>query len=107
MIGSKLEPIIPERLRERHTKGFGEAVARGSTHYGDSDLLAVPATTAKGDTISIEFTVSLLRGQDEKVSYVAAVIRDVTARFNRERDMRRRLEALERDAGEGGEPATP
>lgn len=107
MIGSLLESIIPERLRERHAKGFSEAVARGSSHYGENDLLSVPATTAQGATISIEFAVSLLKGEDERVRYVAAVIRDVTERWSRERDMRRRLEALERAAGEGSQPATP
>jgi PAS domain S-box-containing protein len=99
MTGSTLEPVIPERLRERHRQGFAEAVARGSSRYGENDLLAVPAITAEGNTISIEFTVCLL-AEGEQVGHVAAVIRDVTARFNREREMRRRLEALESGAAE-------
>lgn len=94
MIGGPLDPIIPERLRDRHNKGFAEAMARGTTRYGDSDLLAVPAMTAGGSTISIEFSIALLQ-DDAGVHHVAAVMRDVTARWNRDREMRRRLQALE------------
>jgi PAS domain S-box-containing protein len=94
MIGSTLERIVPERLRERHAAGFAAAVARGSSRYGDDDLLAVPALTADGDTISIEFTVTLLADAG-KIASVAAVIRDVTERRKLERDLRRRLEAVE------------
>lgn len=94
MVGAPLDPIIPERLRDRHDKGFAEAMARGTTRYDDSDLLAVPATTADGSTISIEFSITLLR-DDAGVHHVAAVMRDVTARWNRERELRRRLQALE------------
>lgn len=94
MVGGPLDPIIPERLRDRHNKGFAEAMARGTTRYGDSDLLAVPATTADGSTISIEFSITLLR-DGTGVHHVAAVMRDVTARWNRDREIRRRLQALE------------
>lgn len=45
MLGSSLDPIIPERLRQRHNDGFGAAIARGSSRYGDDHLLAVPALT--------------------------------------------------------------
>lgn len=101
MMGSSLEAIIPERLRDRHHQGFAGAVASGESRYGESDLLAVPAVTAGGETISIEFTVTLLR-EEGQVAYVAAVIRDVTARFQRERELRRRLEALEGPSTQSG-----
>lgn len=94
MVGATLDRIIPERLRERHNRGFRVAMDRGTTRYGDSDLLAVPATTADGRTISVEFSVSLLQGGGH-VTHVAAIMRDVTARWSRERETRRRLEALE------------
>ena len=50
MIGSALDVIIPARLRQRHWDGFRAAMARGSTKYGDADLLAVPAIAADGRT---------------------------------------------------------
>ena len=95
MLGSTLDPIIPKRLRQRHTEGFQAAIARGWSRYGDDDLLAVPALTASGGTISIEFSVALLATDDGSVAYVAAIMRDVTARRAREQELRRRREAHE------------
>ena len=94
MIGSSLDVIIPERLRQRHWDGFRAAMARGSTKYGEDDLLAVPAIAADGRTVSIEFSVVLLVDGYGEVHHVGAIIRDVSARRAAEQDMRRRLEAL-------------
>ncbi|MGH9305027.1 MAG: PAS domain S-box protein, partial [Acidimicrobiales bacterium] len=60
-IGASLDLIIPERFRERHWRAFERAVATGESRYGAGDLLSVPAQTSDGRTISIEFTVVLLR----------------------------------------------
>jgi PAS domain S-box-containing protein len=95
MLGSTLDAIIPERLRRRHHEAFRAAMARGSTRYGASDLLAVPARHADGRTVSIEFSVVLLEADDGSVGYVAAILRDVTERRAREQELRRRIEALE------------
>ncbi|MGW7203788.1 PAS domain S-box protein [Streptomyces sp. NPDC054837] len=91
--GRSLDVIIPERHRKRHQEGFEEAMERGYSKYGDADLLNVPALAADGRKLSIEFSVVLLPGPDGS-AYVGAVIRDVTARREREREMmRRRAEA--------------
>lgn len=91
--GRSLDVIIPERHRKRHQEGFEEAMERGYSKYGDADLLNVPALAADGRKLSIEFSVALLPGPDGS-TYVGAVIRDVTARRERERElMRRRAEA--------------
>ena len=95
MLGSTLEAIIPERLRQRHNDGFRTAMARGTTRYGAADLLAVPACHADGRTISIEFSVVLLETEDGSVGHVAAILRDVTERRAREQELRRRIQALE------------
>ncbi|MFF1299933.1 MULTISPECIES: PAS domain S-box protein [unclassified Streptomyces] len=89
--GQSLDVIIPERHRKRHQEGFEEAMERGYSKYGDADLLNVPALAADGRKLSIEFSVVLLPGPDGS-TYVGAVIRDVTARREREL-MRRRAEA--------------
>ena len=94
MTGSSLDVIIPERLRQRHWEGFRAAMARGSTKY--DDLLAVPAITADGTTVSIEFSVVLLVDDDGGAHHIGAIIRDVTARRAAEQDMRRRLEGARR-----------
>ncbi len=95
MLGSTLDPIIPERLRQRHTEGFQAAIARGWSRYDDDDLLAVPALHADGRTVSIEFSVALLVADSGSVAYVAAIMRDVTARRVQEQELRRKLEAHE------------
>ncbi len=95
MLGSALDPIVPERLRDRHAEGFRAAIARGWSRYGDDDLLAVPALTSDGRTISAEFSVALLATDDGSVANVAAIMRDVNARRAREQELRRRLVALE------------
>ena len=95
MVGSTLDAIIPERLRQRHDEGFRAAMARGSSRYGAADLLAVPARHADGRTVSIEFSVVLLEADDGSVGHVAAILRDVTERRSREQELRRRIQALE------------
>ncbi|MFJ9033346.1 PAS domain-containing protein [Streptomyces sp. NPDC102274] len=89
--GRNLDVIIPEKHRQRHLDGFTTAMAAGTSKYGDDDLLAVPALTADGSTVSIEFSVVLLSDSEGNASHVGAVIRDVTARRAQEKEIRRRL----------------
>ena len=93
-VGRSLDLIIPERQREPHWKGYGKAMLDGVTKYG-SETLSVPAVTKDGERISIEFTINLLRGGDGKVLGPVAVVRDVTARWIREKELRQRLASLE------------
>lgn len=66
----------------------------GQTRYG-ADILRVPAIRKDGIRISIAFTVALLRTPDGQVSGIAAFVRDETARWEEEQQMRRRLAELE------------
>ncbi|MCL5883882.1 MAG: PAS domain S-box protein [Deltaproteobacteria bacterium] len=93
-VGQSLDLIIPERQREMHWKGYRRAMLSGVTKYG-SETLAVPAVTKDGERISIEFTINLLRDADGKVLGPVAVVRDVTARWMREKELRRKLAFLE------------
>ena len=72
-------------------------MSSGITRYGSS-LLRVPAMHKDGHSLSIAFTVALLTAPDGRVEGVAAVIRDETARFNEDRQLRRRLTELEQAA---------
>src|SRR5258705_9609414 len=76
-LGSSLDLIIPERLRERHWVGFARTMATGQTRY-QHDVLRVPAMHKDGRTLSIAFTVGLLLGAQRTVAGVVAVIRDDT-----------------------------
>jgi PAS domain S-box-containing protein len=90
-VGASLDLIIPDRLRKRHWDGWERVVATGVTRYGDGHVLAVPAITKHGRQISVEFTIVLLRGPDQQVAGMAAILRDVTARFEETRRLRREL----------------
>lgn len=86
-IGQSLDLIIPERLRERHWEGYRRVMKTGETAYG-ARLLAVPGQHKDGRRISLEFSVALIR-EDAQVRGVAAIIRDVTERWEREQRARR------------------
>ena len=94
-IGQPLELIVPEALRARHNEGYRRVMQTGVTQYSGRRLLAVPAIRKDGERISVEFSIALLRGADRTLSGVAAVMRDVTDRWRKEKEMTRRLAALE------------
>jgi PAS domain S-box-containing protein len=93
-LGQSLDLIIPERQRQRHWDGYHETMKTGETRYGN-DVLRVPALHKEGRPLSIAFTVAMLHGPDGKVSAIIAIVRDETARWTEEREMRTRLAKLE------------
>jgi PAS domain S-box-containing protein len=93
-VGRTLDVIIPERLRARHWAGYRNTMATGHTDYGDR-LLEVPALHRDGTTMSIAFTVTLLRDHGHaRPSGIAAVIRDDTARWHERRRLAAEVAAL-------------
>jgi PAS domain S-box-containing protein len=78
--GQSLDLIIPEKLRKRHWKGYRSVMETGKSHYG-KELLSVPALNKDGHRISVEFTIILIRDRQNKMMGVAAIIRDVTKRW--------------------------
>lgn len=93
-VGRSLDLIVPERQRTRHWAGWGHVLETGITRYS-TETLAVPALRKGGDTISIEFTIQILRGDDGAIEGFAAILRDVSDRFRREKELRARLKELE------------
>jgi len=93
-LGRSLDIIIPERQRARHWEGFSRVMETGRSRYGEGDLLSVPAQHRDGRRISVEFTIAMLRGGDGAMAGMVAVLRDVTARFEEMRALRRRLAAV-------------
>ncbi len=87
VVGQTLDLIIPERLRPRHWDGYHKVMATGVTRYG-RELLATPAIRKDGRRISIEFSITLLKEDGGKVLGAAAVVRDVTARWEKEKAQR-------------------
>jgi PAS domain S-box-containing protein len=97
-LGQSLDLIVPERQRARHWEGWDKVMATGVTKYG-RDVLAVPALRKDGSRISIEFNVLLLRAPGGELLGVAAMIQDVTARWQQQKELRARLAALEAKGG--------
>jgi len=95
--GQSLDIIIPQSLRERHWLGFDKTMQTGETRYGAGDLLAVPAMRKDGTRISIEFTITPFHDDSGQMQGMVAVMRDVTARFEEMRALRKRLSEAERN----------
>jgi PAS domain S-box-containing protein len=94
VLGRTLDLIIPERWRARHWEGYRTVMRTGATRYG-REVLAVPASRSDGARISIEFSIILPKQADGQVLGAVAIVRDVTARWEREQALRKRLAALE------------
>ena len=91
--GQPLDIIIPAGLRDRHWHGFQETMRTGQTRYGDGQILAVPASRKDGTRLSVEFTIVPFTGEDGRISGIAAIMRDVTARFQELQSLRKQLAA--------------
>ena len=94
-IDQSLDLIIPERLREVHWQGYHRVMATGETRYG-KDLLAVPALHKDGHQLSCEFSIVMLKDAQGKVLGITSIMRDVTERWQREKDLKQQLAALKK-----------
>jgi PAS domain S-box-containing protein len=90
-VGQSLDIIIPERLRKRHWDGYQRVMAGGASRYSHGDVLAVPGVRKDGTALSIEFTIIPLADGGGVLNGMVAVIRDVTAKFEEMRALRRKL----------------
>ena len=105
-VGQSLDIIIPERLRARHWEGYRQVMQTGKSRYGAGDLLAVPAQRKDGARISVEFTVVPMHDSSgqmpNRILGMAAILRDVTRRFEELRALRRQVAAARE--GRAAEP---
>lgn len=93
-LGQSLDLIIPENLRGRHWDGYHLVMQSGSSRYS-TDLLSAPALHKNGSRISTEFSMVMVKDKEGKMLGVAAIIRDVSARWQREKELKERIKALE------------
>jgi len=93
-LGQSLHIIVPEKLRVRHDQGYDKVMASGQSKYA-RELLAVPALRKDGSRISVEFTLTLIQDDQGQILGAAAIIRDVSARWEKDRATKLRLAALE------------
>jgi len=93
-LGQSLDLIVPEKLRKRHWEGYRKVMATGKTKYG-KETLAVPAITKDDNRVSIEFTIVLVTNDSGEPLGTAAIIRDVTESFLKDKEIKKRLAELE------------
>lgn len=94
-VGRSLDLIIPEKMRGRHWEGYYKVMETGVTRYG-KELLSVPGIRKDGSRVSLEFSVALIRGDDGSLQGIVAVMRDVTERWMKEKELKERLTLLEK-----------
>ena len=90
-LGRSLDLIIPEAQRARHWTGYRKVMETGESRYGHGDILAVPGLRKDGTRLSVEFTIVPLRDAAGRMEGMAAILRDVTRRFEEARALRRKL----------------
>lgn len=93
-LGHALDIIIPPNLRERHWHGYRSTMQTGQSRYADGQLLSVPALRKDGVRISVEFTIVPFTDDAGRMIGIAAIMRDVTARFEEMRALRKQLAAV-------------
>jgi hypothetical protein len=68
-------------------------MSTGRSRYGDGQVLSVPAVRKDGARISVEFIIVPFTDASGQMIGIAAIMRDVTARFEELRALRRQLAA--------------
>jgi PAS domain S-box-containing protein len=97
-VGQPLDLIIPDNLRKRHGDGYERVMGSGVTKY-ETGLLSAPGIRKDGSRVSLEFSMVLLHDERGAMAGCASIMRDVTARWLKEKELKERLAALE--AGNG------
>lgn len=95
-LGQSLDLIIPENLRNRHWEGYARVMATGETKY-KTDLLAAPGLCRDGRRVSLEFSMVLLRNDTGDIEGCASILRDVSDHWHKEKTLRERLAACEKE----------
>ncbi|MDD2898314.1 MAG: PAS domain S-box protein [Desulfuromonadaceae bacterium] len=93
-VGQTLDLIIPENLRSRHWEGYRRVMASGETKY-KIGLLSSPGVRKDGSRISLEFSMVLLHNDDGSMAGCASVMRDISDRWKKEKELKERLSACE------------
>ena len=94
-LGQSLDLIIPENLRARHWQGYFRVMETGQTKYL-TERLTSPGVRKDGSRLSLEFSMVLLRDEQGGIEGCATIMRDVTARWQKEKELKKRLATCEK-----------
>lgn len=92
-VGQSLDLIIPENQRQRHWAGWAEVMRTGASRYGEK-LLRVPAIRGDGSRFSAEFSIVMLNDGTGRITGVAAILRDVSDQWEREKRLKMQLDSF-------------
>jgi PAS domain S-box-containing protein len=79
-IGSSLDLIIPERLRDGHWKGYRAAVSSGTTRLGGRATLT-KGLHKRGASVYVEMSFSLVKDHANEVVGSVAIAREVSGKL--------------------------
>lgn len=94
-VGQSLDLFIPEKLRGRHWEGYHRVMASGETKY-KTGLLTSPGIRKDGSQVSLEFSMVLLKDEHGQMQGCASIMRDVTDRWLKEKELKQRLAMYEK-----------
>jgi PAS domain S-box-containing protein len=93
-VGESLDLIVPERFREAHWRGYDRALSEGQTKY-IGKVLPTRSARKNGSTIYVELTFAIVHDQTATVIGALAHARDITERWEQDRQQRQRISELE------------
>jgi PAS domain S-box-containing protein len=93
-LGQGLDMLIPERLRPGHWTGFDAAIETGQMKHG-RESMTTRSMHKDGSDLYVDLSFALVKDASGDVLGAVAVARDITKRFQAERESRRRLAELE------------
>ena len=94
-VGQSLDLIIPENLRARHWQGYLRVMETGQTKYL-TERLSSPGARKDGSRLSLEFSMVLVRDEQGGIEGCATIMRDVTERWQKEKELKERLANCEK-----------
>lgn len=93
-IGQNLDLIVPEDFRERHWAGWERAMKDGVTQYVGQSL-PTRAMHANGEPFMVELSFAVALDEHGHAAGALATARDISERWDRDREMRRRMRDME------------
>lgn len=94
VLGSSLDVIIPEHLRQAHWAGFHKAIASRQTKFGNQ-ILTTRSMHRDGGKLYVDMSFNLIQDPAQTIVGVLAIARNCTARQHAERALRTRISELE------------
>lgn len=94
VLGHDLDVLIPERMRPVHWAGFHAAVQTGRMKHG-REPMTTRSRHKDGSDLYVDLSFALVKDPTGDVLGAVAVARDITRRFQEEKQLRQRTAELE------------